>query len=85
MAFCLAWFEHEYEARLVLEHAGASYGLSVVALIPAADVGVFVSSNATYSLDSDKMVSAIKFTMMDHALGLAPRVWMQLLDTGRSF
>jgi hypothetical protein len=39
-------------------------------------VGVFVSSNANYSLDSDRMVSALKFTALDYALGLPPTDWI---------
>ena len=85
MAFCLAWFEHEYEARLVLGHEGSNYGSSVVTLIPEARVGVFVSSNATYSLDSDRMVSAIKFTIIDYVLDLRPKNWIQMLDLEGSF
>jgi CubicO group peptidase (beta-lactamase class C family) len=80
VAYCLGWFAHEYERRLILEHSGANYGSSVVALVPEASVGVFVSSNATYSLDSDRMVSAIKFMTMDYVLDLPPKNWIHLLD-----
>lgn len=69
VAYCLGWIAHEHRGRKVVEHPGSNFGSSVVALMPEAGIGVFVSSNATYSLDSDRMVSALKFAALDYALG----------------
>ena len=62
-----------------MEHPGSSAGSSVLALVPAEDVGVFVSSSATYSLGSDRMVSALMMTALDLALGLPIRDWVSVM------
>ena len=79
VAYCLGWITHEYDGRQIVEHPGSNFGSSVVALMPHQNVGVFVSSNATYSLDSDRMVSALKFIAFDHALGIPGPDWPTLL------
>ena len=83
VAYCLGWIAHEYEGHKIVEHPGSNFGSSVVALLPKENIGVFVSSNATYSLDSDRMVSALKFTAFDYALGLEGRDWDKLLNGER--
>lgn len=81
VAYCLGWIAHEYEGRKIVEHPGSNFGSSVVALMPGEGIGVFVSSNANYSLESDRMVSALKFTAFDFALGLQVRDWRALLSS----
>lgn len=78
VAYCLGWIAHEYDGHMIVEHPGSNFGSSVVALMPAEAVGVFVSSNANYSLASDRMVSAMKFTAFDFALELRSRDWKKL-------
>ena len=73
VAYCLGWMAHEYEGYKIVEHPGSNFGSSVIALMPKDNIGVFISSNANYSLDSDRMVSALKFAAFDFALGLEGR------------
>lgn len=80
VAYCLGWIAHEYEGRKIVEHPGSNFGSSVVALMSGEGIGVFVSSSANYSLESDRMVSALKFTAFDFALGLRGRNWRALLS-----
>jgi CubicO group peptidase (beta-lactamase class C family) len=79
--YCLGWITHDYAGHTVVEHPGSNFGSSVVALLPQDGVGVFVSSNANYSLESDKMVSALKFVAIDYALGLERRDWVAVFTT----
>jgi CubicO group peptidase (beta-lactamase class C family) len=79
VAYGLGWFLHEHAGRLITEHPGSNVGSSTIALVPAAGIGVFLSSNATYSPASDRMISALKFTIIDHLLGLPRRDWIRLL------
>lgn len=76
IAYCLGWIAHEYAGCKIVEHPGSNFGSSVVALMPGEGIGIFVSSNATYSLESDRMVSALKFSAFDFALGLQGRDWI---------
>lgn len=84
VAYCLGWVAHEYDGRKIVEHPGSGFGSSVVALMPSEHAGVFVSSNANYSLDSDRMVSALKFIAFDYALGARGRDWRALLTAPRA-
>jgi CubicO group peptidase (beta-lactamase class C family) len=79
VAYGLGWFAHEYAGSMIMEHPGSNFGSSVVAVLPGRGIGVFLSSGATYSLDSDRMVSALKFASIDYALGAPPRDWITLL------
>ncbi|MEW6753922.1 MAG: alpha/beta fold hydrolase [Candidatus Latescibacterota bacterium] len=81
VCYCLGWIAHDYEGRRIAEHPGSNFGSSTVALMPSEGIGVFVSSGATYSLDSDRMVSALKFEAFDLALGLPGRDWQALLGS----
>lgn len=76
VAYCMGWIAHDFEGHRVVEHPGSNFGSSVVALVPDAGVGVFVSTAATYSLDSDRLVSALKFAALSYALGITQRDWM---------
>jgi CubicO group peptidase (beta-lactamase class C family) len=80
VGYGLGWLVHEHAGRLITEHPGSNVGSSTMALVPEAGIGVFLSSNATYSLDSDRMISALKFTIIDHLLDLPRRDWITLLD-----
>jgi len=73
---CPGWVAHEYKGRIIFEHGGSVLGTSVVALMPGEGIGVFISSGAGYPMESDRMVSAIKFTAFDFALGLPGRNWI---------
>jgi CubicO group peptidase (beta-lactamase class C family) len=79
VAYGLGWLLHEHAGLLITEHPGSNVGSSTVALIPEAGIGVFLSSNATYSPDSDRMISALKFTIIEHLLDLPRRYWIRLL------
>jgi hypothetical protein len=70
------WNAYQYEGRTIVEHAGAFAGSSVVALIPQEGIGVFVSSGSSYPLESNQMVTALKFTALDLALGLQGSDWI---------
>lgn len=74
------WIVHQLSGHLVVEHPGSNFGSSTVALVPKSGVGVFVSSNANYSLDSDQMVSALKLAALEWALGLEPHDWIAIFD-----
>lgn len=74
------WMVHELSGHLVVEHPGSNFGSSTVALVHAKGVGVFVSSNANYSLASDQMVSALKLTALEYALGIEPHEWIAVFD-----
>jgi CubicO group peptidase (beta-lactamase class C family) len=80
LSYCLGWYAHEYKGAMVVEHPGASFGSSVIALIPEKGIGVFVSSNANYSPDSNRMVGAIKFAAIDYALGVAGNDWIEIFS-----
>jgi CubicO group peptidase (beta-lactamase class C family) len=79
VAYGLGWLVHEYSGRLITEHPGSNVGSSTIVLVPEAGIGVFLSSNATYSPDSDRMISALKFTIIEHLLDLPRRDWIRLL------
>lgn len=76
IGYSMFWIAHDLDGHLVVEHPGSNFGSSTVALVPDAGIGVFVSSNANYSLDSDAMVSALKLTALEYALGLGGRDWI---------
>jgi CubicO group peptidase (beta-lactamase class C family) len=80
VTYCLGWIAHEYQGEVILEHPGSNFGSSVLAIMPSQEIGVFVSSNANYSFDSDRMVSALKFAAIDHALGQPTRDWIALMS-----
>jgi len=80
IAYCMGWIAHEYDGMKIVEHPGSNFGSSVVALIPEKNLGVFISSGASYSLESDKMVSAIKLTIIDHALNIKPKEWIKIFS-----
>jgi CubicO group peptidase (beta-lactamase class C family) len=76
VAYGLGWIAHQYADRLIVEHAGTGFGNSVVALVPEAGLGVFISTGANDGMDSIRMISALKFLLIDHALGLPGRHWI---------
>ena len=80
LAFSPGWILHDYQGRLVCEHTGAGTASTTLAIVPEEKLGVFVATNATYSTRSDRMVSALKFTAIDHFLDLPPTDWITLLD-----
>jgi CubicO group peptidase (beta-lactamase class C family) len=82
VTYGLGWIAHEYAGSLVLEHAGTGFGNSVVALLPETSVGVFISTGANDGLDSIRMVSALKFVLIDHALGRPRDDWIGRLGAG---
>lgn len=75
VAYGMGWIVHDFDGHRVVEHPGSNFGSSVVALIPESDIGVFVSTSATFSLDSDRFVSALKFAALSYALGIAQQDW----------
>jgi CubicO group peptidase (beta-lactamase class C family) len=76
VTYGLGWIAHDYAGSLVLEHAGTGFGNSVVALLPETGVGVFISTGANDGLDSIRMVSALKFLLIDYALGRPRTDWI---------
>jgi CubicO group peptidase (beta-lactamase class C family) len=82
VTYGLGWIAHQFAGSLVLEHAGTGFGNSVVALLPETGVGVFVSTGANDGLDSIRMVSALKFLLIDHAHGRPPDDWIGRLGAG---
>jgi CubicO group peptidase (beta-lactamase class C family)/pimeloyl-ACP methyl ester carboxylesterase/ketosteroid isomerase-like protein len=77
VGYGLGWISHEYDGNRIVEHPGANFGTSVLALIPGERIGVFVSSAATFTPESDRMVSALKFAAVDFALGRSSRDWIE--------
>jgi len=80
LTYCLGWYAHEYESTGIVEHPGGGFGSSVIALLPEEQVGVFVSSNANFGLESLRMVGAIKLTAIDYALGLERKDWISMFS-----
>jgi CubicO group peptidase (beta-lactamase class C family) len=78
VAYCMGWIAHDFDGHRVVEHPGSNFGSSTLALVPSRGVGVFISSSATFSLDSDRMVSALKFASLAYALGIDDRDWVSL-------
>jgi CubicO group peptidase (beta-lactamase class C family) len=83
VAYGLGWYVHEYEGRLVVEHGGATAGSSVLALLPELELGVFISTGASYPPDSNRFVSALKFTVIDELLALPTKDWAGLHSVAR--
>lgn len=71
IAFGMGWGSYDAFGHTVYEHPGSGRGSSVMAIVPSAGIGVFVSTNATYYPNSDRMVSALKFHAIETALGEA--------------
>lgn len=79
VAYSMGWIAHDFAGYRIVEHPGSNFGSSTIALVPSEDIGVFVSSSANFSLDSDRLVSALKFAALAYALDLEDRDWIGLL------
>ena len=78
--YALGWFVESYRGHIVVEHSGAVFGaLSMIYLIPEANIGISVSIN---SEDSGTR-RAVMFHLLDHYLGLEPADWIARLTAGR--
>jgi CubicO group peptidase (beta-lactamase class C family) len=81
IAFGMGWGSYEAFGHTVFEHPGSGRGSSVMAIVPEARLGVFVSSNATWTIESDRMVSALKLLAIETALGQPLSDWISLFST----
>lgn len=79
-AYGTGWYAYDLDGLRVVEHPGANAGSAVVALIPELEVGVFILSSANFPLDSERLVSALKFASLSFAAGLKARDWVEVLD-----
>jgi CubicO group peptidase (beta-lactamase class C family) len=78
-ALGLGWISYEYQGRKVVEHAGANFGSSVVALVPEEGLGIAVFANTSYpNWESERMVAALKLKAIDLLLGISPTDWSQV-------
>jgi CubicO group peptidase (beta-lactamase class C family) len=82
VAYGPGWIAHEDFGGLIVEHGGAGRSSAVVALMPGHNLGVFVVTNASFDLESARLVSALKFAAFEHYLGLSPTDWISVLDSG---
>ena len=82
VAYAPGWMAHEEFGRLILEAPGAGRSSAIVALMPEEDLGVFVVTNASFDLESARLVSALKLASFEHYLGLPPTDWISVLDSG---
>lgn len=82
VAYAPGWIAHEEFGSLIVEHGGAGRSSAVVALMPEHDLGVFVVTNASFDLESARLVSALKLASFEHYLGLPPTDWISVLDSG---
>lgn len=80
LGYGMFWIAHQLDGHRVVEHPGSNFGSSTMALVPDAGIGVFVSSSANFSLDSDRMVSALKLTALEYALRLPLQDWIALFE-----
>ena len=82
VAYAPGWIAHEEFGSLIVEHGGAGRSSAVVALMPEHDLGVFVVTNASFELESARLVSALKLASFEYYLGLPPTDWISVLDSG---
>lgn len=82
VAYAPGWMAHEEFGRLILEAPGAGRSSAIVALMPEEDLGVFIVTNASFDLESARLVSALKLASFEHYLGLPPTDWISVLDSG---
>jgi CubicO group peptidase (beta-lactamase class C family) len=82
VAYGPGWIAHEDFGGLIVEHGGAGRSSAVVALMPEHNLGVFVVTNASFDLESARLVSALKFAAFEHYMGLSPTDWISVLDSG---
>ena len=82
VAYAPGWMAHEEFGRLILEAPGAGRSSAIVALMPEESLGVFVVTNASFELESARLVSALKLAAFEHYLGLPATDWISVLDSG---
>ena len=74
--YALGWFVESYHGHLLIEHAGGVLGgVSMLYLIPDANVGLAVDIN---SEDAGGR-RAVMFHLLDHYLGLPPADWIAII------
>jgi CubicO group peptidase (beta-lactamase class C family) len=81
-AYGLGWWAHEEFGRSIREHGGAGRSSAVVALMPEENLGVFIVTNASFDMESVKLVSAMKLAALEYHLGLPATDWIAVLDPG---
>lgn len=70
----IGWRIYDYAGHRIVFHGGAVQGYrSVIAIVPERDLGVVLLWNANSNLPTGLMP-----TILDSALGLAPRGWLEL-------
>ncbi len=74
--YALGWFVETYHGHLLVEHAGGVLGgVSMLYLIPDADVGLAVDINS----EDAGARRAVMFHLLDHYLGLPPADWIAII------
>jgi CubicO group peptidase (beta-lactamase class C family) len=72
MTYALGWTLHDYRGRYLVSHGGAIDGFRAnITILPDDKLGIIVLSN----LGQENMPEALRWTLIDIALGLAPRDW----------
>jgi CubicO group peptidase (beta-lactamase class C family) len=81
-AFSPGWYCQEYAGRLIFEHGGAGAASTVAAVVPEERFGVFIATNMidTQFIGSWKMISAMKFAVIEYFLSIPPTDWISVLD-----
>ena len=75
----MGWVAFEYQGRKVVEHMGANFGSSVVALVPEEGLGVAVFVNSSYpNWKSERTVASLKMTVIDLVLGTSKTDWSEV-------
>jgi CubicO group peptidase (beta-lactamase class C family) len=72
MTYGLGWTLHDYRGHYLISHGGAIGGFRAnITMVPDAKLGIVVLSN----LGQENMPEALRFTLIDVLLGLAPHDW----------
>jgi CubicO group peptidase (beta-lactamase class C family) len=76
ITYGMAWTIHDYRGLHLVSHGGAIDGFRAnITLLPDQKIGIVVLSN----LDQENMPEALRFSLIDILLGLAPRDWDAVL------
>ncbi|HLJ44926.1 MAG TPA: serine hydrolase [Bryobacteraceae bacterium] len=72
ISYGMGWELHDYRGLHLVSHGGAIDGFrGNITLLPDQKLGIVVLSN----LDQENMPEALRFSLIDAVLGLAPRDW----------
>src|SRR5260370_1342011 len=76
ITYGMAWTIQDYRGLHLVSHGGAIDGFRAnITLLPDQKIGIVVLSN----LDQENMPEALRFSLIDILLGLAPRDWDAVL------